>query len=581
MRNHLHVKPAAALLLTAVFLCLCGFAAAETTAHEHKWGNKTLIRAATCSSRAIYQYTCEVCNEKKEQAEGEIDPMGHDYGPWVVIHAATATSDGLEQKECSLCHLSAQRTIPALHAQTETEHTWGEGVKISDATCGTPAIYEYTCQTCGAKKHDFVGGLAEHEWGEWIVDVEATPTTVGKQHRICKLGHREDMEIISLSIQHAQESDHTWVKTQTVSPKTCTHGEWCQYTCSVCNAIKMEYDGSPDPSAHIWSNWMVQTAPTATEPGVEVRYCMENMEHKETRPIPALGGEGTPAPTAEPQPTAEVKPTTAPTAEVKPTAAPTAEVKPTAAPTAEAKPTTAPTAEVKPTAAPTEASAHTHVWDNRTQVKEATCSAPAQYRYTCTVCGVEKVESEGAVNPDHHELQWRIPREATTEAEGIRQEECILCGRVFRVFKIPRIVQTLTIDEAHFPDPAFRQFVQTQYDKNHDWTLTADETDMVWIMVCREMGIRSLTGIEYFPGLLYLDCGVNELTELNLSNNERLKSLIASFNHLTELNISQNPDLCQILREGQKTVSEEDNSVSYALNEFTLCVDADTNLILE
>ena len=251
MRNHLHVKPAAVLLLTAVFLCLCGFAAAETTAHEHKWGNKTLIRAATCSSRAIYQYTCEVCNEKKEQAEGEIDPMGHDYGPWVVIHAATATSDGLEQKECSLCHLSAQRTIPALHAQTETEHTWGEGVKISDATCGTPAIYEYTCQTCGAKKHDFVGGLAEHEWGEWIVDVEATPTTVGKQHRICKLGHREDMEIISLSIQHAQESDHTWVKTQTVSPKTCTHGEWCQYTCSVCNAIKMEYveiTGTPKQS---------------------------------------------------------------------------------------------------------------------------------------------------------------------------------------------------------------------------------------------------------------------------------------------------------------------------------------------
>lgn len=553
MRNHLHVKPAAALLLTAVFLCLCGFAAAETTAHEHKWGNKTLIRAATCSSRAIYQYTCEVCNEKKEQAEGEIDPMGHDYGPWVVIHAATATSDGLEQKECSLCHLSAQRTIPALHAQTETEHTWGEGVKISDATCGTPAIYEYTCQTCGAKKHDFVGGLAEHEWGEWIVDVEATPTTVGKQHRICKLGHREDMEIISLSAQPQKEGEYTW------------------------------------------SNWIVQTAPTATEPGVEVRYCMENMELKETRPIPALGSEATAAPTAEVKPTeaptaaptVEVKPTSAPTAEVKPTTAPTAEPKPTdaptVAPTVEVKPTAAPTTEVKPTAEakPTEAPVHTHVWGNRTLAKEATCSAPAQYRYTCTVCGVEKVESEGSVNPDQHELQWRIPREATTETEGLQQEECILCGKVFRVFKIPRLVQQLNIDEVHFPDPAFRQFVQAQYDKNHDWTLTADETDMVWIMVCREMGIKSLTGIEYFPGLLYLDCGVNELTELNLSKNERLKSLIASSNHLAELNISQNPDLCQILQGGQKTVSEEDNSVSYALNEFTLCVDADTKLILE
>ena len=547
--------------------------------HEHQWGGKTLIQAATCQSKAKYQYTCEICNETMEQEEGSIDPMGHDYGPWAVVYPATATSDGMEEAECRLCHLSAQRTIPALSGENETEHTWGEPVKISDATCGNPALYEYTCLTCGGKKEEYVGGFAEHEWGEWIVDEEPTANTTGLKHRVCKQGHREDAVIDSLSFQHQQAGGHTWEKTKLIRAATCTHGEWWEYTCPGCGTTKNDYEGSPIPSAHDWTDWMVQDPATETEPGVEVRYCTENMEHLETRPIPALGSEAKPTETAAPQATAIPAPTPARTASPTPAAqTPTAEPRPTetAAPTQQ--PTKAPASTPQETAVPP----HTHIWtDEGIKVSDATCKAPAKYRYTCTICGEEKLENEGGVNPDGHDPQWRIRRQPTMEEDGLRQQECVLCGAVLRVNRVSKLAPKIAIDEAHFPDPVFRQYILSQFDKDMDKTMTADDASSVWIIICRNLGIRDLTGIEFFPGLIYLDCGGNDLTELDLVMNAKLKTLIVSRNPLKTLNISGNPELCRAYQEGQKKEDAETSSIRFVLDKVELSVDAGTEIITE
>ncbi len=90
------------------------------------------------------------------------------------------------------------------------------------------------------------------------------------------------------------------------------------------------------------------------------------------------------------------------------------------------------------------------------------------------------------------------------------------------------------IDKASFPDKAFRKFV-TGFDKNDDKTLSAGELAAVKTIDCSEKGIGSLKGIEYFTALEELNCKNNKLTEIDVSNNTRLRILNVGYNQLTDL----------------------------------------------
>ena len=111
--------------------------------------------------------------------------------------------------------------------------------------------------------------------------------------------------------------------------------------------------------------------------------------------------------------------------------------------------------------------------------------------------------------------------------------------------------------------------------------MTSEDVSSVWILICRELGIRDLTGIEFFTGLIYLDCGGNDLTALNLAMNTKLTTLIASGNPLKSLDVSGNPALCRAYQEGQKTENAENNSLRFTWNESVLLIDADTDIITE
>ena len=64
---------------------------------------------------------------------------------------------------------------------------------------------------------------------------------------------------------------------------------------------------------------------------------------------------------------------------------------------------------------------------------------------------------------------------------------------------------------------------------------------------CKGRAITNLKGIEYFTALEYLYCYDNELTELDLSRNTKLKELNCSTNRLTVLDLSQNPKLKRVI----------------------------------
>lgn len=102
----------------------------------------------------------------------------------------------------------------------------------------------------------------------------------------------------------------------------------------------------------------------------------------------------------------------------------------------------------------------------------------------------------------------------------------------------------IAIDEVHFPDEVFREYLKDNFDKDGDGNFSQDEIDSVtsinlWI----ERGIKSLDGINHFTNLITLECGNNGITSLDLSGNPNIKNVNCYSNRITSLDVSQNFNL--------------------------------------
>lgn len=101
------------------------------------------------------------------------------------------------------------------------------------------------------------------------------------------------------------------------------------------------------------------------------------------------------------------------------------------------------------------------------------------------------------------------------------------------------------IDPAHFPDAKFLEYVEKIIDTDHSGTLSQEERNATVIYVLG-MGIKDLTGIEFFPELEDRDCSENQLTQLDVSKNPKLKRLVCYKNKLTSLDVSGNTSLTEL-----------------------------------
>ncbi len=101
---------------------------------------------------------------------------------------------------------------------------------------------------------------------------------------------------------------------------------------------------------------------------------------------------------------------------------------------------------------------------------------------------------------------------------------------------------SLPINEKNFPDPNFRNYIQT-YKAGGRNVLTVEEQRKVDTIDVKGWNISNLKGIEAFPNLTELDCGNNSIQNLDLRQNPKLRKLICNKNQLTHLNLSKNPDI--------------------------------------
>jgi hypothetical protein len=120
----------------------------------------------------------------------------------------------------------------------------------------------------------------------------------------------------------------------------------------------------------------------------------------------------------------------------------------------------------------------------------------------------------------------------------------------------------IPVDEEHFPYEYFRNYISNLADLNLDGLLAPWECEKVHGIYIEPDGCRqavfdlfdpwspsnmaeahSLKGVEYFSELESLNCDNCNLSELDVSNNPKLKLLYCGGNYLTELDLSENLEL--------------------------------------
>ena len=103
------------------------------------------------------------------------------------------------------------------------------------------------------------------------------------------------------------------------------------------------------------------------------------------------------------------------------------------------------------------------------------------------------------------------------------------------------LADVIPVDEAHFPDPVFRAYMEREFGSGID----EDEQFEVVGFHIEDAGISSLEGIQYLPSLENLICHCGQMTVLDVSGMTELQTLTCGGGKLTSLNVSG----CSALRE--------------------------------
>ena len=193
----------------------------------HEWEIISIIQP-TCTTKGSIHKRCKLC---RQEADEEIDALGHDWENWTQSKAATCDEPGEETRICSRhehggCDAIETRPIPALG------HQWDEGTVTVQPSCAADGVKTYTCQ----RDHS-------HTYQEAIPKTAHTPVSVpGKPATCTETGLTEGQKCsVCGAVLKAQETipalGHKPVsiagKAATCTETGLTEGQ----KCSVCGAV--------------------------------------------------------------------------------------------------------------------------------------------------------------------------------------------------------------------------------------------------------------------------------------------------------------------------------------------------------
>ncbi len=143
----------------------CGYKKTEPIEklHEHTYDD------SSWASDDDYHWHKATCGHETVK-----DKSQHVFSEWTTIKDATETGDGEKKKTCTVCDYEVKETIARLGHTHTFSSDWSKDEKN-----------HWHAATCGHTNE--VSDKAEHTFGEWTTDEEATENKEGKKHRICSV----------------------------------------------------------------------------------------------------------------------------------------------------------------------------------------------------------------------------------------------------------------------------------------------------------------------------------------------------------------------------------------------------------
>ncbi|MBQ7352375.1 MAG: hypothetical protein IJW54_00035 [Clostridia bacterium] len=213
----------------ALFICAlvsCGCSNGSSCTHE--WNSGNVTKNPTCLAEGTKTYTCTLCSDTYTESIAKLDHSK------LYVDAL----DGTHNESCSYC------TYDEYVSHTPS----GEGTHY-DASCDEGAYTLHTCKDCNAnyKAYDEGSEALGHDWGDWVVEIQANCKTKGKSTHTCKAC--PETETITID---ENPDVHAYGNGATTQPATCVSVGEKLFICSLCgNEHTVDI---PKTTQHTWSD---------------------------------------------------------------------------------------------------------------------------------------------------------------------------------------------------------------------------------------------------------------------------------------------------------------------------------------
>ena len=202
----------------------------------------------------------------------------HTYGDWITDTAATCTKDGAKHRACKKCGAVENGVIEKLGHNYSAEWTVDK-----PADCKNSGEESRHCTRCDARTDiKSIPATGKHTYGDWITDTAATCTKDGAKHRVCKKCGAVENGIIE-KLGHNYSAEWTVDK-----PADCKNSGKKSRHCTRCDA-RTDIISIPSTGKHTYGDWQTLRAATCTEEGERIRYCLGGCGTSEKEVIDALG----------------------------------------------------------------------------------------------------------------------------------------------------------------------------------------------------------------------------------------------------------------------------------------------------
>ena len=339
-------KPAT--YLETVYCSVCNNEISKTVLEGNEKGNHTPsnnavienVASATCTKNGSYDEVvyCSTCDDEISRTHKTTEKLPHTESDWIIKAEATCKEAGFKYKICSVC----EEVLQSESIDKLTTHTYDQSKPVIEnsvaASCYAEGSYDEAvyCSVCGtevSRTHKTVPSLGHspvsatenavaatctengsydevvycstcddeisrthktteklpHTESDWIIKAEATCKEAGFKYKICSVCEEVlQSESIDKLTTHTYDQSKPVIE-NSVAASCYAEGSYDEAVyCSVCGIEVSRASKVIPKTDHTSGEWIVDTAPTYEEEGLQHKECTVCGETTQTESIAKL-----------------------------------------------------------------------------------------------------------------------------------------------------------------------------------------------------------------------------------------------------------------------------------------------------